>query len=100
MKRTRVQAVILIHGMGEQMPLQTLREFVGSVWVENKAMYPGDPGRLWNRPSPDGNITQTRLVAHRGASETRTEFFEFYWAHLMTETKLAHVLSWARVLLL
>ncbi len=29
------QAVILVHGMGEQVPMETLRGFVETMWIHN-----------------------------------------------------------------
>ncbi|TIU02821.1 MAG: hypothetical protein E5W40_25420, partial [Mesorhizobium sp.] len=34
------QAVVIVHGMGEQQPMSTLREFVQAVWSHDPARVP------------------------------------------------------------
>jgi hypothetical protein len=101
MRRERVQAVILIHGIGEQMPIQTLRHFIDAVWLPNADAHGSfTPARIWSKPDPvAGSVVLPRLSTMDGTGH-RTDYFEFYWAHLMTDTKLTHVLAWGRVLLL
>lgn len=95
----RRQAVVLIHGIGEQMPLHTLKRFVENVWALDPESH-AEEGRFWSKPDPlSGSVVLPKLVA-RARGGALTDFFEFYWAHYMTETKLSHVLAWARVLLL
>ena len=43
--RRKKVAVVIIHGMGEQVPMDTLQGFVEAAWV-------GDPGVHWRAP-PD-----------------------------------------------
>ena len=91
----RKSAVILTHGMGEQMPMATLRGFVEAVWVHNPDIdgrRPDDPPVLgnpvWWKPDTRNashelyRIT-TRSGGHRqGAEAPCIDFFEFYWADL------------------
>lgn len=96
------QAIILIHGIGEQRPMDTLRGFVEAVWGRDESVHHryGDPS-VWSKPDTiSGSFELRRLTTGENRSNLRTDFFEFYWAHLMRGTKLSHVLSWARVLLL
>ncbi|MFT4133321.1 hypothetical protein [Labrys sp. (in: a-proteobacteria)] len=109
----RKSAVILTHGMGEQMPMATLRGFVEAVWVHNPDIdgrRPDDPPELgnpvwWKPDTRNGShelyrIT-TRSGGHRqGAEAPRIDFFEFYWADLTTSTTTAQLRDWFMSLLL
>jgi len=95
------QAVLLIHGIGEQQPMETLRGFVRAVWSTDDAIaLPGTTPLLWSKPDTvSGNYDLRRLTTSRNVNGIRTDFFEYYWAHLMTQTRVWHVLAWARLLL-
>lgn len=95
------QAVILIHGVGEQVPMDTLRGFVNAVWsTDGSLRNPDTPSTVWSKPDDvSGNFELRRLTTASNTEGKRTDFFEFYWAHLMEGTQLAHVRAWLRVLL-
>lgn len=119
------QAVVVIHGMGEQRPLDTLREFVETVYQRDPqsrarvtvpvAPLPGggstlDTPRGAERPEqmnpvsivPDaltGSAELRRITTHP-AQGRRTDFYEFYWADVMDGTPLELVSSWVSGLLL
>jgi hypothetical protein len=96
------QAVVLIHGIGEQRPMQTLRGFVRSVWAESDDLKHrfATPG-LWSKPDDvSASFELRRLTTSKSRSGLRTDFFEFYWAHMMQGTTVGDVVAWARVLLL
>lgn len=96
------QAVVLIHGIGEQKPMDTLRGFVEAVWLSDESVkHTHAQANLWSKPDRvSDSFELRRLTTSKNRAGTRTDFFEFYWAHLMSGTKLQHVLAWARVLLL
>jgi hypothetical protein len=96
------QAVLLIHGIGEQRPMQTLRGFVRAVWTTDaRVHHPYSPPTVWSKPDTvSGSYELRRLTTGQNRAGVRTDFFELYWAHLMEGTKVAHVVSWARILLL
>jgi hypothetical protein len=96
------QAVVLIHGIGEQVPMDTLRGFVEAVWTSDKtAHHPYAASGVWSKPDKiSGNYELRRMTTTKNREGTKTDFFEFYWAHLMKETKFSHVSAWVRVLLL
>lgn len=53
------QAVVLVYGIGEQRPMDTVREFVKSVWVKDQGL---DNTRYWNKPSEiSGSFEHRRL---------------------------------------
>jgi len=83
------QAVVVIHGIGEQRPMDTLRGFV-------EAMVPaetpeGTPS-YWSKPDRLSRNFDLRVLKSRGRNTT--DFYEYYWAHKMQGTKVGHLLSW------
>lgn len=109
----RKSAVILTHGMGEQMPMATLRGFVKAVWVDNRdinARRAGDPpaggNPVWWKPDTRNashelyRITTRAGGRHDGTDTPRVDFFEFYWADLTTSTTTTQLRDWFMSLLL
>lgn len=97
------QAVLLIHGVGEQRPMDTLRNFVRAVWTEATALHRGgkDANTHWSKPYRlSESLELRRLTTPDNKAGIRTDFFELYWAHLMHGSTVSHVMSWARMLLL
>ncbi len=96
------QAVLLIHGIGEQRPMETLRGFVDAVWTKDPAgknQYAGV--HVWSKPdNVSDSFELRRLTTTQNADGVRTDFYEFYWAHLMQGTKVSHVVAWIRTLIL
>lgn len=94
------QAVVVLHGMGQQRVMETLRSFVETV-VEQ----PTDTDARWYVSRPDklsesDRYDERRLVAPPHGDRVQTEFYEYHWAHLMTGNKLSHMLPLARSALL
>lgn len=100
------QAVVVIHGVGEQKPMDTLRSFVDAVWTRDTAIHDpyatkGAHTLLWSKPDTvSESFELRRLTTPQNTGHIDTDFFEFYWAHLMTGTSYGHVIAWARSLLL
>lgn len=106
------QAVLVIHGIGDQKPMETIRSFVDAVIEDeptptpsqelkdrdSKAANPTKP-KFWNKPDSLSGLFELRRFSVRKKAFTDTDFYEFYWAHLMKNTKLGHVLSWVWILL-
>lgn len=101
------QAVILIHGVGEQRPMETLRGFVDSTLDSSlhQATPPTQQKRAWTMPKfysrPDflaDNLELRRLVSS-GSKVDRTDFYEFYWAHLMPTSTWSRLVSWFWILM-
>ncbi len=112
------QAVVVIHGMGEQRPMDTLRGFVRAVWSTDldltdpwtgKRTTDPDTGQEINRSwiVPDQRtgshelrrITTPRAAKQAAGRELRTDFYEIYWADLMRETPLKRLIGWLKGLL-
>ncbi|RPD44142.1 hypothetical protein DNI29_22360 [Hymenobacter sediminis] len=96
------QAVLLIHGIGEQRPMDTLRGFVDTVWKRNPEVHhPYATTGVFSKPDDiSGSFELRRLTTTQDRNGVRTDFFEFYWAHMMEDTTMGHVLPWLRHLLL
>ena len=88
------QAVVVIHGMGEQRPMETIRSFVNQVWKQDENL--NNP-HFWNKPSSiSESFEQRRLTTDTPTIKSsedevqRTDFFEYYWAHHTVGTKWEH----------
>jgi hypothetical protein len=95
------QAVVLIHGIGEQVPMDTLRGFVDAVWTtDTDSHHAFLKAQSWGKPDvASGNYELRRITTTKNREDRRTDFFEFYWAHLMEGTTLSHVGAWAKILI-
>ncbi|GAC16718.1 hypothetical protein [Aliiglaciecola lipolytica] len=100
MSQSKKQAVVLVHGIGEQRPMETVREFVKSVWVKDTKL---DNTRFWNKPSEvSGSFEHRRLTTDYAEiknnpdkqTTSRVDFFEYYWAHHTVGTTLEHLRGW------
>lgn len=92
------QAVVVIHGIGEQRPMSTLRSFVNAV-----IPVPSNTGRVKFHSKPD-RMSETFELRKLQSLQTRsapiTDFYEYYWAYHMEGTRYGHVFSWLKDLLL
>lgn len=96
------QAVVLVHGIGEQRPMSTLRSFVDAFleW----GTYHSKPDKISN--SYEMRRIKLRRVIKEGegkdgegteavnAQWRETDFYEYYWAHQMYGTVMAHIVAW------
>lgn len=90
------QAVVVIHGMGEQLPLDTLNGFIGAALPLGGA----GPDDVFSRPDrATQSFEARRYLARRRMSYrdpeqelyAQTEFFEYHWSHLMTGNRIGHL---------
>jgi hypothetical protein len=91
-KRT---AVLVVHGMGLQRPLDTVREIVNAVWLGGAES--GADRRIWVHPERSGTDIDLPVIttnAIPGTDGRRADFHELYWSHLMSETRAVAVLFW------
>jgi hypothetical protein len=102
------QAIVLVHGMGEQVPMDTVRDFADAVWGKDKTLHDtaadgADPGELFFVPDPNSGSRELRRVSTRksrprrdatGAYQVRNDFFELYWADSTTDTTWRDFLLW------
>ena len=91
------QAVVIIHGIGEQRPMDTLRSFVETILREEdeqgERSYYSKPDTI----SDSYELRRIKLKKLKGINEDwtyQTDFFEYYWAHHMSGTEWRHVFNW------
>jgi len=77
-------AVVVIHGMGNQFPMDTLRGFVDSIKPNNATLF-SSPNRITDE-------TETRRLSF---STSTYDFYEYYWAHYIDEPGVGEILKWA-----
>jgi hypothetical protein len=109
------QAVVIIHGMGEQIPMETLNGFVDAVWTTDGSLVDQDKpdpntgvtprtvvsNASWSKPDRRNRSYELRVVTtETGSSGNRIDFFEYYWAHLIVDTTWAQVRAWIFELML
>src|SRR5262245_56836589 len=103
-KRT---AVLVVHGMGSQRPLESVRGVVQAVWLGKTPRT--SRKRMWTHPEQRGtdidlpvitidSIPPRRPIPPDSIPSRRpirpVDFHELYWAHLMSETRAVAVLLW------
>src|SRR5712672_1471114 len=86
------QAVVVIHGMGEQRPMDTIKAFVRAVWETDAVITANKlphPSQVWSKPDPRTGSLELRRITTREsipspafAHGVRTDFYELYWADL------------------
>jgi hypothetical protein len=100
-----MQAVVVIHGMGEQIPMDTIKGFVKAVWQEDHAFTgkgPPDPTEVWSKPDDRTGSLELRRITTRESIESapefpngvRTDFYELYWADLTGGTTWQALEAW------
>lgn len=100
MKNGKKQAVVIVHGIGEQRPMETVREFVETVWAKDSSL---KNSRFWSKPSEvSQSYEQRRLTtdyaeyadSSSNKKTSRVDFYEYYWAHKTVGTTFEHLKSW------
>ncbi|MEM6376580.1 MAG: hypothetical protein AAF705_00065 [Bacteroidota bacterium] len=104
------QAVVVIHGIGEQRPMKTLRSFVTTLLNYEKHIIDDklDERTSWTKPDRISNSYELRKISSKGAykkgsrtekKRSTTHFYEYHWAANMRDTKWRHILGWFRGLM-
>ncbi|WP_245440829.1 hypothetical protein [Mesorhizobium sanjuanii] len=110
---TPSQAVVVVHGMGEQRPMDTLRAFAQAVWSRDPARAPfyaqvtdpDDPSgakvnRSWITPDSRTNSHELRrITTPYDVAGRRTDFYELYWADITQGTTRGRLAAWVTALL-
>jgi hypothetical protein len=88
------QAVVIIHGIGEQRPMDSLRAFVNSIAPEIKNSKTG-ARKVFNKPD---NISDSfelrRYTSNNHADSHKTDYFEYYWGHKVSGKSIRDILRW------
>lgn len=108
-------AVVVIHGIGEQRPMETLRGFVRTTWQHDSGLFEGvdprpdfNPWDVWSKPDHISGsaelrrITTARARPGSGAEGTRGrrfDFFEMHWADITADNTWGDFFDWFRALL-
>jgi hypothetical protein len=106
------QAIVVIHGMGEQKPMDTIQSFAHAVWTADRDVHENglrDSGEIWSKPDDRTGSLELRRLTTRESTPTeegtypdgaRQDFYELYWADLSGGSTLGDVQNWVRMLLL
>ena len=104
------QAIVVIHGMGEQMPMDTIKGFVRAAWETTTGLATTelpDPTAVWSKPDVRTGSLELRRITTRQTIKTdsfakgvRSDFYELYWADLSGGSTWNHVRDWIGGLLL
>jgi len=88
--------VIVVHGIGSQRALETVRGVIRAIWSDGDKV--SDAGkRLWTHPESNASDIDLAVMTTNAVPSTDgrvVDFHELYWAHLMSETKAVAVLLW------
>lgn len=98
------QAVVIVHGQGEQRPMGTVRDFVDALWSKNDKLdpvYPNYPRTraVWMVPDDRSGIYELQRITTPGDIDRKTDFFELYYADIFVDTPLRNLLRWMTRLL-
>jgi len=91
------QAVVIIHGIGEQRPMETLRSFAEAI---PKVEQTESKGVGWSKP--DGiseGFEHHRFTLPSTRTRPVTDVYELYWAHLFEQSNPSTFLAWVKRLL-
>jgi hypothetical protein len=98
------QAVVIVHGMGEQLPQQTLHRFIGAALPPRHddlgVDYYSEPDRVSG--SFESRLYRAPREPLRDDPElhAQTDFYEYHWAHLMQGNRLGDLRPMLRRMLL
>jgi hypothetical protein len=89
-------AILVIHGIGEQAPFQTLESFAGKFWDELKSYYPKLAGHGINKVKARDKWTQNYISLNTGVEYPSTvDIYEYYWAYKpQGKVKFNEVVEW------
>jgi pimeloyl-ACP methyl ester carboxylesterase len=94
----RRTAILVVHGMGSQRALDTVRGVVDAVWLDSDDKPGKGDKRYWLHPEKKNDDVDLSVLTTSEVPDTsdlrRADFHELYWAHLMSETRAVAVLLW------
>jgi hypothetical protein len=107
---TAMQAVVVIHGMGEQRPMDTIKAFVNAVWETDEVITKNglpNPSQVWSKPDHRTGSLELRRITTRETIRSpefpggvRNDFYELYWADLTAGSTWDQFTAWVGGLLL
>ncbi|SMQ75663.1 hypothetical protein SAMN06295905_2373 [Devosia lucknowensis] len=98
------QAIVIVHGQGEQRPMGTIRDFVRALWQDNPELdTPGEdhprPRPIWIVPDDKSGLYELQRITTPEHNGRRSDFFELYYADLLNATPLRNLWRWIKRLL-
>ena len=103
------QAIVVIHGIGEQRPMDTITDFVRAVWETDPDVCRNGkplPAETWSKPDVRTGSLELRRITTRESTPTpafprgaRSDFYELYWADLSAGSTWDEVRAWVAGLL-
>jgi hypothetical protein len=99
------QAIVVVHGMGEQMPMDTIKAFVRAAWQTTTDMATTqlpNPTEVWSKPDVrTGSLELRRITTRQSIASppvfpdgVRSDFYELYWADLSGGSTWSQVKDW------
>ena len=96
------QAIVVVHGMGEQRPMGMMRRIVETLWTTDKSVLNQgdrhigpDGNKSWIVPDlKTGSHDLQRITTPPAKDGKRTDFFEFYYADVLDDAKLRNLWRW------
>jgi hypothetical protein len=99
------QAIVVVHGMGEQMPMDTIKAFVRAAWQTTTGLATPDlpnPTQVWSKPDVRTGSLELRRITTRQSVPSppifpggvRSDFYELYWADLSGGSTWNQVKDW------
>src|SRR5258708_16466148 len=86
--RNKRTAILVVHGMGSQRALDTVRGVVDAVWLDNDDKPGKGDKRYWLHPEKKNDDVDLSVLTTSEVLDTsdhrRADFHELYWAHLMS----------------
>lgn len=90
-------AVLVVHGIGQQMPMDTLRRLVMTVFGGRPD---GSQRKVFSKVDRESMFLDLRrLVLPAGEGRGRVDFYEVYWAPTLSGGSVAAVVKWAAKML-
>src|SRR5262252_3727938 len=99
-----MQAVVVIHGMGEQRPMDTIKAFVKAAWETDAVITANKlphPAQVWSKPDVRTGSLELRRITTRESIPSasfphgvRTDFYELYWADLTAGSTWEQFTGW------
>ena len=103
------QAVVIIHGIGEQRPMDTIKGFVRAVWEHDNVLTKNglpNEAEVWSKPDFRTGSLELRRITTRESIATskypigvRSDFYELYWADLSGGSTWNPIQNWIAKLL-
>ncbi|MBK8403852.1 MAG: hypothetical protein IPL25_07105 [Saprospiraceae bacterium] len=87
-------AIVVIHGMGNQYPMETITDFVDNLFkIEENKDKDDNPKSIYSAPERiTGSFDQRKLIGFH--NNVQYDCYEYYWAHLIKEPSVSDTISW------